>query len=134
MRRMHRLDHVRRQFPDSIVDFVDPFALCPQNWVAVLQDWQNHFSSLVKAGKFLTPASFNASMTLIIVPKEAFLSAWSASVDLRVSGKLRTAPSSSSTPIACPSNLSSSFWSMLTIACSASAGCFFAVLDSGRLI
>src|SRR5438874_1224239 len=106
MRCVHRLDHVRRQLPNPTVDFLDPFALYPQDWVAVLQDWQNHFSSLVKAGKFRTPASFNASMTLMIVPNEAFLSACSTSVDLRASGKSRTAPSSSFTSIARPSSLS----------------------------
>src|SRR5215467_569930 len=100
---MHCLDHVRCQRPNPIVNFLDSFAFYPQDWVAVLQDWQNHFSSLVKAGKFLTPASCNASITLMMVPKEAFLSACSASVDLRASGKSRTAPSSSSTPIARPS-------------------------------
>src|SRR6266704_7143774 len=106
---MHRLKHVRRQLPNAIVDFLDPFALCPKDRVAVMQDRQDHFSSRVNAGKFLTPASFNASITLMIVPKEAFLSACSASVDLRVSGRFRTAPSSSSTPTVRPSSLISSF-------------------------
>src|SRR6266542_2810102 len=85
---VHRLDHVHCEPPNAIVDLLDPFALCPQDWVAVLQDWQDHFSSRVKAGKFLTPPTFNASMIFMIVPKEAFLSACSASVDLRASGKL----------------------------------------------
>src|SRR5437870_4621877 len=109
MRRVHRLDHVRRELPNAIVDFLDPFALCPQDRVAVLQDWQNHFSSLVKAGKFLTPPTFNASMIFMIVPKEALLSACSASVDLRASGRSRTAVSSSSMLMARPSSLISSF-------------------------
>src|SRR5436190_23412481 len=110
MRRVHCLDHVRGEFPDSIVNFLDPFAFGPQDRVAVLQDRKNHCpSSLVNAGKFFTPASFNASMTLMIVPKEAFLSACNTSVDLRCSGKSCTAASSSSTFIARPSSLTSSF-------------------------
>src|SRR5439155_15461961 len=109
VRRVHGLDHVRRQLPNSIIDFLDSFTLCPQNRVAILQDRQDHFSSRVKAGKFLTPASFNASMIFMMVPKEAFLSACSASVDLRASGRSRTAVSSSSTLMARPSSLISSF-------------------------
>src|SRR5882724_10975942 len=105
---VHRLDHVNNQRPNVIVDVLDPFAFRPQDRVAVLQNRQYHFSSRVKAGKFLTPASFNASITLMIAPKEAFLSAWSASVDLRASGKPCTAASNSSTPMARPSNLTSS--------------------------
>src|SRR6266480_7141631 len=131
---MHRLKHVRRQLPNAIVDFLDPFALCPKDRVAILQDRQDHFSSRVNAGKFLTPASFSASITLMIAPNEAFLSACSASVDFRPSGKSRTALSSVSTLVARPSSLMSSFSSTLLIACSSSAGSFFAVLDSGRLI
>src|SRR5438876_2454195 len=134
VRRMHGLDHVRRQLPNLIINFLDSFTLCPQNRVTILQDRQDHFSSRVKAGKFLTPASFKASITLMIAPNEAFLSACSASVDFRPSGKSRTAPSSVSTLMARPSSLMSSFSSTLTIACSSSAGSFFAVLDSGRLI
>src|SRR5436309_11986117 len=134
MCRVHRLHHVRRQLPNAIVDFLDPFAFCPKDWVTVLQNRQDHFSSRVKAGKFLTPASFNASITLMIVPKEAFLSACSASVDLRGSGKSRTAPSNSSTVTARPSSLISSLSLMLTIAWSSSAGRFCAVFDSGKLI
>src|SRR4030095_10856289 len=107
--RVHRLDHIRGQFANPVVYALDRLASDPKDRIAVLQDWKDHFSSRVNAGKFLTPASFNASMTLIIVPKEAFLSAWSASVDFRASGRLRTAPSSSSAPIARPSNLISSF-------------------------
>src|SRR5262249_18496075 len=109
IRRVHCFDHVCSQFANPIIYVLDRFAFRPQDRVAVLQDRQNHFSSRVNAGKFLTPASFNASMTLIIVPKDAFLSAWSASVDLRVSGRFRTAPSSSSTPMVRPSSLISSF-------------------------
>src|SRR6266699_6541093 len=131
---VHRLDHVSNQRLNVIVDLLDPFAFRPQDRVAVLQDRQYHFSSRVKAGKFLTPASFNASITLMIVPKEAFLSACSASVDLRASLRPRTAPSSSSTLVARPSSLISSLSLMITIAWSCSAGSFFAVLDSGRLI
>src|SRR5439155_11298337 len=108
VRCVHCLDHVRSQLANSIIDLLDPSTLCPQNRVAVLQDWQDHFSSRVKAGRFLIPASFNASITLMIVPKEAFLSAFSASVDLRASGKSRTAVSSWSTLIARPSSLISS--------------------------
>src|SRR5438132_3747967 len=111
---VHRLDHVSNQRPNVIVDVLDPFAFRPQDRIAVLQDRQYHFSSRVKAGKFLTPASFNASITSMIVPKEAFLSACNASVDLRASGRLRTAPSSSSTATARPSSLISSFCSILT--------------------
>src|SRR5438046_4098427 len=106
---MHCLDHVCDQFADTIVNFFDPRSFRSQDRVAVLQDRQDHFSSRVKAGKFFTPASFNASITVMLVPKEAFLSACSASVDLRGSGKSRTAPSSSSTPIPRPSSLISSF-------------------------
>src|SRR6058998_3562115 len=131
---MHGLDHVSGQLANVIVDLLDPSASRPQDRVAVLQDRQYHFSSRVKAGKFLTPASFNASITLMIVPKEAFLSACSASVDLRGSGKSRTAPSSSSTLVARPSSLISSLSLMLTIAWSSSAGGFCAVFDSGKLI
>src|SRR5207248_5565004 len=105
---MHCLDHVSGQVANVIVDLRDLLTLRPQNRIAVLQDRQFHFSSRVKAGKFLTPASFNASITLMIAPKEAFLSAWSASVDLRASGKPCTAASNSSTPMARPSNLISS--------------------------
>ncbi len=64
--------------------------LRPQNRVAVFYDRQSHFSPCVKAGRFFTPASFNASITLMIVPNEAFLSACKASADLRVGGKSRT--------------------------------------------
>src|SRR5438270_7108914 len=92
MRCVHRLDHVRGQLPNPTVNFLDSIPFGPQDWVAVLQDWQNHFSSLVKAGKFRTPASFNASITLIMVPKEAFLSACSTSVDLRATRKASSAP------------------------------------------
>src|ERR1700746_3352224 len=99
MRRVHRLDHVHRQLPDSIVDFLDRLPFGAQDWVAVLQDWQDHFSSFVKAGKFFTPATFSASITLMIVPNEAFLSACSTIVDLRASCKSRTAPPRSSTSI-----------------------------------
>src|SRR5437773_5560658 len=102
---MHSLEHVGDELASVIVDLLDPFTFRPQDRVAVLQDCQNHFSSRVKAGRFLTPASFNASITLMIVPKEAFLSACSASVDLRASGRSRTAPSSSSAPTARPSSL-----------------------------
>src|SRR4029079_4568139 len=107
--RVHRLDHVRGQFANPIVYVVDRFAFGPQDRGGVLQNRQDHFSSRVNAGKFRTPASFNASITLIIVPKEAFVSACSASVDLRGSGRLRTAPSSSSTPTVRPSSLIPSF-------------------------
>src|SRR2546428_539694 len=80
------------------LDFLDPFTFGPQDRVAILQDRQDHSpSSRVNAGKFFTPANFNASITLMIVPNDAFLSACSASVDLRCSGKPRTAASSSST-------------------------------------
>src|SRR5438093_9078688 len=105
----HCLDHVNGQLANVIIDLLDLFAFRPQNRIAVLQDRKDHSPSRVNAGKFLTPASFNASITLMIVPKEAFLSACSASVDLRVSGRPRTAPSSSSAPIARPSSLISSF-------------------------
>src|SRR5262249_6635362 len=135
VRLTHRLDHVRCQFPNSMVDFFDPFTFYAQDRVAVLQDRQDHsFSSRVNAGKFLTPASFNASITLIIVPNDAFLSACNASVDLRSSGKPRTAASSSSTFMARPSSLISSFFSMLTIAWSSSDRRFCAVLDSCKFI
>src|SRR5207249_2614082 len=117
VRFVHGLDHVHRQLPDSLVDFLDPFTFGPQDRVAILQDRQNHSPSpRVNAGKFFTPASFNSSITLMIVPKDAFLSACSASVDLRCSGKSRTATSSSSTFMARPSSLTSSSWLMLTIA------------------
>src|SRR5882672_7402711 len=131
---MHRLDHVSGQLANVSVDLLDPFAFHPQDRVAVLRDRQDHFSSRVKAGRFLTPASFNASITLMIVPKEAFLSACSARVDLRVSGKPRTAPSRSSTFTALPSSLISSFSLMLTMTWSSSLGRFCAVFDSGKLI
>src|SRR5437762_3720177 len=131
---MHCLDHVCDQFMDTIVNFFDPRSFRSQDRVAVLQDRQDHFSSRVKAGKFFTPASFNASITLMIVPKEAFLSACSARVDLRVSGKPRTAPSRSSTFTALPSSLISSFSLMLTMTWSSSLGRFCAVFDSGKLI
>src|SRR5438874_132868 len=54
---------------------LDRFTIRPQNRIAVLQDRQSHYSPRVNAGKFFTPASFNASMTLTIVPNDAFLSA-----------------------------------------------------------
>src|SRR5437762_7173850 len=104
---MHRLDHVGDQLANMIVDLFDLFAFRPQDRVSVLEDRQYHFCSRVKAGKFFTPANFNASITLMIMPKEAFLSACSASADLRVSGRPRTAPSSSSTLVARPSSLMS---------------------------
>src|SRR4029077_2248670 len=117
VRRMHRLDHVRRQFTNSLIDLLDPFTFGAQDRVAILQDRQDHCpSSRVNAGKFFTPASFNASITLMIVPKDAFLSACSASVDLRCSGKPRTAASSSFTFMAPLLSLTSSSWLMLTIA------------------
>src|SRR5438045_556762 len=106
---MHCLDHVCGQLANVIVYLLDLLALPPQYRIAVFQDRPDHFPSFIKVGKFLTPASFNASITLMIVPKEAFLSACSASVDFRASGKPRTAPSSSSTPTARPSSLTSSF-------------------------
>jgi len=65
-------------------------------------------------------------MIFMMVPKEAFLSACSASVDLRASGKSRTAVSSSSTPIARPSSFNLVVLIDVTITCSSSAGSFFA--------
>src|SRR5262249_27888149 len=101
MRFVHRLDHIGCQLANSLIDSLDPFTFGAQNRGAVLQDRQDHCpSSRVNAGKFLTPASFNASITLMIVPNDAFLSACNASVDLRSSGKSRTAASSSSTLMA----------------------------------
>src|SRR5690349_12598952 len=102
---MHRLNHVCGQLAQAMIDLFHAFSFRAQNRVAVLPDRQLHFSPRVKAGKFLTPASFNASITLMMVPKEDFLSAWSARDDLRVSGKSRTAFSSSSIPMARPSSL-----------------------------
>ena len=96
--------------------------------------WQDHFSSRVNAGKFLTPASFNASMTLIIVPKEAFLSACSASVDLRglrqiTHGAFQFIHADCSSVQFDLVILIDAYDSVFS-----SEGCFFAVLDSGRLI
>src|SRR5882724_11204586 len=106
MRFVHGFDHVHCQLPDSLIDFFDSFSFGPQDRVAILQDRQDHSPSpRVNAGKFFTPASFNASITLMIVPKDAFLSACNASVDLRCSGNPRTAASSSSTFMALPSSL-----------------------------
>src|SRR5215469_10401893 len=114
---MHRFNHVHCQLPDSLIDLLDPFTFGTQDRVAILQNRQDHGpSSRVNAGKFFTPASFNASITLMIVPNDAFLSACSASVDLRSSGKPRTAPSNSSTFTARPSSLISSLSLILTIA------------------
>src|SRR5438309_1619848 len=90
------LDRAREK--TTLIDFLNRFTFGPQDRVTILQDRQDHGpSGRVNAGKFFTPASFNASITLMIVPNDAFLSACSASVDLRCSGKLRTAASSSST-------------------------------------
>src|SRR5207244_881233 len=52
MGRVHRRDHVRREFPNAIVDLLDPSPFRSQDRVAVLQDWQDHFASRVKAGSF----------------------------------------------------------------------------------
>src|SRR5262249_13166191 len=110
MRRLHRLNHVRRQVADSLIDFLDASTFGAQDRVAVLQDRQDHCpSSRVNAGKFFMPASFNASITLMIVPNDAFLSGCKANVDLRCSGNSRAAASSSSTVMARPSSLISSF-------------------------
>jgi hypothetical protein len=92
---MHGLDHVHRQLPDALINLLDPLTFGAQDRIAILQDRQNHGpSSRVNAGKFFTPASFKASITLMMVPNDAFLSACSASVDFRCSGKSRTATSS----------------------------------------
>src|SRR5918996_103648 len=107
---MHCIDHVRCQFADSLIDFLDPFTFGAQDRVAILQDRQDHSPcSRVNAGKFFTPDSFNASITLMIVPNDAFLSACSASVDFRSSGKPRTAASNSSRFMARPSSFTPSF-------------------------
>src|SRR5260370_23679377 len=106
---MHRLDHALRQLANAVFDVVDPFPFRPQNRVTVLQDRQSHCSPRVNAGRFFTPASFNASITFTIVPKDAFLSASSASALRRVSGRFLTAFSSSSTAIVFPSSWISSF-------------------------
>src|SRR5260370_23979128 len=106
---MHRLDHVLCQLANPFVDFLDPLSFRPQDRVAVLQDRQSHGSPRVNAGKFFTPASFNASITFTIVPNDAFLSACNASVPLRMSDKFLTALSRSSTAIVRPSSLISSF-------------------------
>src|SRR5437870_9327278 len=106
---MHRLDHALRQLANAIFDVVDPFPFRPQTRVTVLQDRQSHYSPRVNAGRFFTPASFNASITFTIVPNDAFLSACNASVLRRVSDKFFTALSSSSTATIFPSSLISSF-------------------------
>src|SRR6266536_2495369 len=103
-RGVHGLDHVLRELANAIVDLIDLFTFGAQNRIAVLQDRQSHFSSRINDGRFFTPASFKASITLTIAPHDAFLSACRASVDLRSAGKSRTAVSSSSTPTACPSS------------------------------
>src|SRR5690242_3204445 len=130
---MHCLDHILGKFANAIVNFVDSVALRPQDRVPILNDFQLHWP-WVKAGRFFTPANFNASMTFTMTPKEAFLSACNASVLRRVSAKLRTALSKSSTAIVFPSSLISSFSLTVRITCSSSAGAVVAVFDSGRLI
>src|SRR5207249_11352038 len=105
---MHRFQHVGHQRANPLVHLLDPFSLRAQNRVSVFYDRQFHFSPCVKAGRFFTPASFNASITLMIVPNEAFLSACKASADLRVGGKFRTDVSSSSALTTWPSSRISS--------------------------
>lgn len=87
-----------------------------------------------ESGQVFTPASFNASITLMIVPNEAFLSACMARADFLVGGKFLTDVSSSSAVTIWPSSRISSFSFTLTIACSSSAATLAAVFDSGRLI
>src|SRR5204863_5404851 len=131
---LHRLEHVGYESANALVDLVDLFPLRAQNRVPVFYDGQFHFSPRVKAGRFFTPASFNASITLMIVPNEAFLSACKASADLRVGGKSFTEVCSSSALTTRPSSRISSFSLTLTMACSSSAAELAAVFDSGRLI
>src|SRR5436309_4099696 len=109
VRRMHRLEHVFRKSANLVVHFVDSFPFRAQNRVPIFPDRQLHFPSRVNAGRFFTPASFNASITLIIVPNDDFLSACKARVARRVAGKLRTEVSNSSSPITWPSSRTSSF-------------------------
>src|SRR5205814_5748341 len=131
---MHGFDHVLGEFANPVVNFLDPVPLRPEHRVAILHDRQLHRSPRVNAGRFFTPASFNASITLTMVPKDAFLSACSASDVRRVSGKFFTALSKSSTAIVFPSSLISSFSLTVRSACSSSAGALVAVFDSGKLI
>src|SRR3981081_2631509 len=131
---MHRLEHVRGELAEWIVDLIDAFAFCPENRISVLTDGQIHFCSRVKEGRFFTPANLSASITLMIVPQDAFLSACKARDDFRVAGKLRTALPSSSTENRFPCSVTSSLSSTLTTACSISAGALVAVFESGRLI
>src|SRR5947209_13353085 len=130
----HRFEHVGSKFMDRVVVFRHPFPFCAQRRIAVLPNGQFHFYSRVNAGRFRTHASFRASITLTIVPKDAFLSACKASDAFWVGERFLTARSSSSTPIGRPSSLMSSVSSTVTIACSSSAGAFVAVFDSGKLI
>src|SRR3954451_24506329 len=99
---MHRFNHVGREFPDSLVDLVDAAAFGPQHRIAILENREPHFCSCINAGRLVTPASLSASITLMIVPKEDFLSACKARDDFRVGGRSRTALSRSSTPIVRP--------------------------------
>src|SRR5438270_13360637 len=131
---MHRLEHVGCELANALVDLCHAFAFGAENRISVFHDRQLHFSPRVKAGRFFTPASFNASITLMIMPNDAFLSACKATLDFFVAANSRTATSSSSTGNGRPSSCTSSFASTLTTECSASAGAFCAVCDSGKLI
>src|ERR1043166_337270 len=131
---MHRLDHVLRQLTCPIVDRLNPLTFRPQDRVAVLHNLQLHFSPRVKAGRFFTPASFNASITFTLIPKDAFLSACNASEVRLVSDKFRTAFSKSSISTVCPSSLISSVSLTVKSAWSSSPGAVVAVFDSGKLI
>ena len=94
VRGVHRFEHVLGKRADFVIDRFDPFSFRPQERVAVFPNLQSHCPSRVNAGRFFTPASFNASITLMIVPNVAFLSACNASIERRVAGKFLTAASS----------------------------------------
>src|SRR5207248_7938619 len=130
----HRFQHIVSEFSDRVVDFRHPFPFRAQRRIAVPPNGQFHFYSRVNAGRFRTPASFSASITLTIVPNDAFLSACRASDAFFVGERFRTALSSSFTSIDWPSSFTPSVSSTVTMACSSSAGAFVAVFDSGKLI
>src|SRR4051812_29328920 len=134
VRSLHSLEHVRRERPNVLVYLQDLFPFCSEDRVAVFPNGQLHFPSRVNAGRFFTPASFNASITLMMVPNDAFLSACNAIAAFRFAGRFLTEPSSSSTPMTWPSSRTSSVSLTLTTECSNSEEDFVEVLESGRLI
>ena len=89
----HGLDHVRGQFADVCVDRFNRVLLSRAGPGRRNHGWAASFlaAGSVKAGRFVTPASFSASMTLMMIPNEAFSSAFKTNVLLRSAGRFSIA-------------------------------------------